>query len=121
MFKKILKENAIPSLLFLALAIYGTFVNPHYLEITKYLVIAGVATSAITTTMFFIVPAKYAAVAFGLMFAAIVSRMFLLGILSSIGIVSLASELVPIFIIFTVISLILYKLSLFLFMNDTGK
>lgn len=118
MIKKFFKENTLPCLWFIALAIYGIVYEEIYLDISKHLFFSGVITSATTTALFFMIPAKFVVFSFAFMFTAVVLRGAVFALIASFGFLFLPETAIPQYCIFLVITIFFYKVSLVFFQND---
>ena len=119
MLKKIFKENLLFGIVLIGLVGYSLFIdNEHLLEMAGFLFLATFVSTVLSTSLFFMVPAKYAAVAFGFMFAAIGIKFLLSSIFFGIGLVHVHEDYFQTYVIFGFVALLVYKLSLVFFVND---
>ncbi len=119
MFKKLIKENFLAVLFIGAFYIYALTVNdPHMVDISFYLILTFVLASVLSTPIFFAIPAKYTSIAFGFMFASIGVKFLITSIFFGLGLTKIHIDYVPMYTIFGVFILMVYKFSLFFFANN---
>jgi hypothetical protein len=119
MLKKLFKQNFVFGIILIGLVGYSMFMdNEHLLEMAGFLFLATVVSAVLSTSLFFMVPAKYAAVAFGFMFAAVGLKFLLSSVFFGIGLVHVHDDYLNTYILFGFIALLVYKLSLVFFVND---
>lgn len=123
MLEKLIRENTIPTVLFILLYLFFSYQSsPEHVEMVNYLAITGYGTSIITTTLFFIIPAKFGGIAFSFMFLSIVLRLFLFGILTIFGLEYIDSNYTSDYFLLQLINLIVYKISgTYYFENESSK
>ena len=119
MLKKLFKENILFGIVLIGLVSYSLFTdNKHLLEMSGFLFLATVFSAVLSTSLFFMVPAKYATVAFGFMFAAIGLKFLLYSLFFGLGLVHIHDDYIQTYVIFGFTALFIYKLSLLFFVSD---
>lgn len=122
MINKLFRENLFPVLFFTSLFIYGLTIDETWITIANHVTATGIITSFVCTTMFFLVPAQFTGVSFAFMFTSIVIRLFMFGIIGSIGFFSIESDMVAAYTIILLITILLYKIpAMFLLANTATE
>lgn len=117
--KKILKENILAMAFLFCFALYGFHVeNEEIIKISYQLTSIGLIISIVSMSIFFMVPAKYTSAAFMFMFLAVGVKFVLASVLFGYGLYHTPSEFISTYVLSGLFVLFLYKISLFLFVND---
>lgn len=122
MIKKLFKENILVVVFLSFLALYGLHTEDNgVLTMSFHLSMAGIISSFVSTTIFFMIPARYATIAFGAMFAAIGIKFIIFSGFFGYGLYNTSQELIPMYILSGLAVIFLYKGSLLFFIKEQNK